>query len=279
MAVWDEGEGRERPGDDEVGFFADRDRTELVAHTHSVCRIDCAGVEGLFRSQAHAYASESHDEAHVSARTRTWVVVRCQSYRKSGFDIAFGVSEWYSQKERAAREHRRHGSASSECFDFCIRGLFQVVDGQRSVPDTYLDSSRDSKLIGVDLRGYTVFCSLFKDPCGFFNGEESLVAEYIDEVGEAFCGNSRQHLVADKVNIFALATPVGASDGVSAEEICPYSDRSGFLYATDYAKHLKLIFHGQTIAALDFDGSGSHGHDLIHTLHGLSVEFILRRRM
>lgn len=45
MAVWDEGEGREGLGDDEVGFLADRDRTELVAHAHCVCRVDGAGVE------------------------------------------------------------------------------------------------------------------------------------------------------------------------------------------------------------------------------------------
>ena len=45
MTVWDEGEGRNRLGDDQVGLFADCDRAEDVADTHRVCGVDGAGVE------------------------------------------------------------------------------------------------------------------------------------------------------------------------------------------------------------------------------------------
>ena len=45
MAVRDEGEGRNRLGDDQVGLLADCDRAELVAYAHCVGRVDGAGVE------------------------------------------------------------------------------------------------------------------------------------------------------------------------------------------------------------------------------------------
>ena len=36
---------RDRLGDDQVGLFAEGDRAELVADTHSVCGVDRAGIE------------------------------------------------------------------------------------------------------------------------------------------------------------------------------------------------------------------------------------------
>ena len=45
VAVWDEGEGWNRLGDDQIGLLADSDRTELVADAHRVCCVDGAGVE------------------------------------------------------------------------------------------------------------------------------------------------------------------------------------------------------------------------------------------
>ena len=68
VAVRDEGEGWDRFGDDEVRLLADGDGTEDVAYAHGVCRIYGTCVERLFRGQAHPYASQGHDESHVSAR-------------------------------------------------------------------------------------------------------------------------------------------------------------------------------------------------------------------
>ena len=67
VAVRDEGEGRNRLGDDEVRFLAHGDGTENVADAHGIGGVDGTCVERLFRSQTHPDASQGHHEAHVSA--------------------------------------------------------------------------------------------------------------------------------------------------------------------------------------------------------------------
>ena len=75
VAVRDEGERRNRLGDDKVRFLADGDGTELVADAHSIGGVDRAGVERLFGSKAHTDTSEGHYKPHVAARTRSRVVI------------------------------------------------------------------------------------------------------------------------------------------------------------------------------------------------------------
>ena len=67
MAVWDEGEGWNRFGYDEVRLLADGDGTEGVAYAHRIGCVDGACIERLFRSQAHSDASQGHYETHVAA--------------------------------------------------------------------------------------------------------------------------------------------------------------------------------------------------------------------
>ena len=61
-----------------------------------------------------------------------------------------------------------------------------------------------------------------------------------------------------------------------AEEVGLHGQRSRLLDASDHAKHLQLILHCQSVAALDFDGSGTHGHDLTDSYHRLFVEVVFR---
>ena len=65
MAVWYKGKRRKRFCNYEIRLFAFRYRAESAAHTHGICGIDCAGIEGLLRSKAHPDASERHYKAHV----------------------------------------------------------------------------------------------------------------------------------------------------------------------------------------------------------------------
>ena len=68
MAVWNEGERRNRLGDDQVCLLAYGYRSENVADSHRIRRIDRTCVERLLRSKTHTDASEGHHEAHVAAR-------------------------------------------------------------------------------------------------------------------------------------------------------------------------------------------------------------------
>ena len=129
------------------------------------------------------------------------------------------------------------------------------------------------------LRGYSIFCCLAEYLLRVFHGEESCIAEYVHEVGETFFGDSWQHLVADEVYIFRLASLVCASDCVCAEEVGLHCDRSGLLDASDDAQHLELVLHGQAVSALDFHGSGAHGHDFAYTHHGLLIELVFGGRV
>ena len=45
VAVGDEGEGRERVRDDQVGEFADGDRAQILGHSHRIGGVEGAGVE------------------------------------------------------------------------------------------------------------------------------------------------------------------------------------------------------------------------------------------
>ena len=67
MTVRDEGQGWDRFRDDQVGLFALCDGSVGVTDAHCVCRVDCAGVEGLFWGQTHSDAAEGHHETHVTA--------------------------------------------------------------------------------------------------------------------------------------------------------------------------------------------------------------------
>lgn len=75
MAVGDEGEGRERVRDDQVGYFADGDRAQILGHAHRVGGVEGAGVECLSRGEAHSDAAEGHHETHITGRGGSWVVV------------------------------------------------------------------------------------------------------------------------------------------------------------------------------------------------------------
>ena len=129
------------------------------------------------------------------------------------------------------------------------------------------------------LRGYSIFGSLAEYLLCVFHGEEASIAEYIHEVGEAFFGDSWQHLVADEVYIFGPASFIGSTDSVCAEEVGLHCDWRSFLDASDDAQHLEFIFHGKAISALDLHGSGAHGHDFAYTHHGLFIELVLGGRV
>lgn len=57
MAVWNECEGWKRSGYYQIRYFADRNRSQDVANSHCICRIDRAGIERLFRSKPHSDAA------------------------------------------------------------------------------------------------------------------------------------------------------------------------------------------------------------------------------
>ena len=141
MTVRDEGEGRHRLGDDQVGLLADSDRTEDVAHSHCIGGVDGAGIEGLLWSQSHPDASESHYETHVAAWTRAGIVVGCESHRKSCFYVAFCIAERNSEEERTARKHCRHGHAATKSLDLCISSLFKMVHRKCTVFHTDLHAT------------------------------------------------------------------------------------------------------------------------------------------
>ena len=61
-----------------------------------------------------------------------------------------------------------------------------MVYGKRSMGDSNLHSSRDSKFVSVDFWPDTVTGSRFKNPGGLFDSEETFIAEDINEVRQSF---------------------------------------------------------------------------------------------
>ena len=99
VAVGDEGEGRERVRDDQVGEFAGGHRAEFLSDTHRVGGVEGAGVECLSRGEAHSDAAESHHETHISGRGGAWVVVRGESQTETCADIFLGPAVGDSEEE------------------------------------------------------------------------------------------------------------------------------------------------------------------------------------
>ena len=126
------------------------------------------------------------------------------------------------------------------------------------------------------LRHDSVFCSLAQYPVCFLYCEEPFVAEHVHIVCQTFCRNSRQHLLANKVNIFALASFVSSSYRMSTQEVRLYGYRSCLLDTLYDTKHLELILDCQTVSALYLDGTCTHRHDLVDPFHSLSVQLFLR---
>ena len=131
----------------------------------------------------------------------------------------------------------------------------------------------------MDLRGDAVFCSGSEDLVRVLHSEESRVAEHVHEVGETFFGYPWQHFVAYEIDIFRLASFIGATDSVRAKEIGLDSDRCSLLDAAYHPQHLELIFDSKSVSALDLYRSGTHGHDFAHADHGLLVELVLGGRV
>ena len=150
-----------------------------------------------------------------------------------------------------------------------------MVYGQCVVayPDLY--SSRDGKLVCMDFRPEAVFRPGFHDGRGFFGSKESLVAEHVHKFGEPFGGHCRNHLRADKSDVFRLPSPVCPAYVMGAQEGGLYDDWHVFFYPPYDTEHLQLVFGRKAVAALDFEGPCPHAHDLADPFHRLAVEFVL----
>ena len=142
------------------------------------------------------------------------------------------------------------------------------------VTDTHLYAPGNRKLVGMDLRTQTESGRFFEDSGGLIDSEEALVAEDIDEIGQTFSRDCRQHFFANEVDIRTLAAGIGSSDGVSAEEIGPDNQSGRGFDAADDTEHFQFILRGEAVSALDFEGTGSHGPDFFDSFHGLAVEFV-----
>ena len=98
--IGDDGERMHGLGDDKVGSFASRNRSHLIADAHRISGIECTRIERLHGGEAHANATHSHHETHVTAGRRTGVVIAGEGNAQSGFDERFGTSIWQPEEER-----------------------------------------------------------------------------------------------------------------------------------------------------------------------------------
>ena len=128
----------------------------------------------------------------------------------------------------------------------------------------------------MDLRGDAVLGSLAQDSVCVLDCEEALVAEYVHKIRQSFLGNARQHLVAYKVHILALTASVGPSDRMCSKKVRPHGNWGCLLDTSYHTQHLEFVLDSKSVAALDFHGTCTHGHDLAHADHRLLVNFIFR---
>ena len=71
----------------------------------------------------------------------------------------------------------------------------------------------------MDLRPHAVFDARHKDAFRVLDGEEALVAEHVDEIGEVFGSHERNHLVDDQIDIILLMATVFHRDAMRTEEV------------------------------------------------------------
>ena len=152
-----------------------------------------------------------------------------------------------------------------------------MVHAERSVGQSHLHAAAVGKLLPVNLRPHAVCCSCFEDAGRLCGGEEALVAEHVDKVGQSLPSHLGNHLAHNQVHIVTLPTHIGASHGVGTEEGAADGDGARLAYAAYHAQHFQLVLRVQTVSALDFYRARTFTYNLVDTLHGLTVELVFRQ--
>ncbi len=152
-----------------------------------------------------------------------------------------------------------------------------MVHAEGPVGHSHLHAAAVGQLLPVNLRLHAVLGSCFEDAGCLVGGEEALVAEHVDEIGQSLPSHLGNHFAHNQVHIVALPTRIGASHGVGTEESAAHGDRARLAYAPYHAQHLQLVLRVQTVTALDFYRARAFIYYLPNPTHGLTVELILRQ--
>ena len=128
----------------------------------------------------------------------------------------------------------------------------------------------------MDFRCDAISGSCSQDAVSLLDGEESCIAEHVNEVCKSFFCYSWKHFIAYKIDILSLTSFVSTSHGMSSEEVRFYHQRGCLLDTSDYSEHLELILDCESVSALDLGSSSTHRHDFVHTDHCLTIQFVFR---
>ena len=138
--------------------------------------------------------------------------------------------------------------------------------------DGHLHAARVGQFLSVNFRAHAPLGTGLQDAGGVVGGEEALVAEHVDEVGQPLTTHLGNHLVDDQPHVLLLRH--AACHGVRPEEGGLHAERCRLADVADDAQHLQLVGGVQTVAALYFHGSRPLADYLVDALHGLSVQFV-----
>ena len=124
----------------------------------------------------------------------------------------------------------------------------------------------------MDFRAEAVACAGFKNAGRLFDGEEALVAEYVDVVGQLLFGYGRNHLIDQQINVFGLR--ILTAYGVCTEEGGFDLEWRCLLQTADDAQHLQLVGRIEPVAAFHFYATRTLADDLVSATQGLAIEFV-----
>ena len=154
-----------------------------------------------------------------------------------------------------------------------------MVYTQRTMSDGNLYTAGVGQFLTVNLRAHTPSGSSLEHAGRLVGGEETLVAEHVDKVGQLLAAHLGNHLFCNKVYVFSLSARIGTSHGMGTQKSGNNFQWGGFLDATDDAQHLQFVLGVQSVATLYFNGSRPLTDDLVDAHHGAFEEFVLTQLM
>lgn len=178
------------------------------------------------------------------------------------------------EEESGAGEDGRHRVGMEEAAYLLVAGILEMVAGESMVFDSDLNTTGAGHLVGMDLGTEAIFSGSLEHTVGIVAGEEALVAEDVDIVGEAFGGGLRDHLVDDDVDKLVLTAAVLQRDAVGAKEGGLDGERGRLFETADDAQHFEFGLGSHAVARLDFDSASAEGSHLLEAKHGIIEELL-----
>ena len=250
--------------DREVGAFPHLERPAVVLEPERPRRVARHPGKTLFRSQPEEPGGQRHGLGKRAERRRSRVAVGGQRDRDSvPAQRPDRRAAALAERQKGPGKQHRHRSGSRERFDPRLRGVLQMVGGQRPEARRERRPAAVGPLVRVQLDRQPKSPGTFEQPRELRGAEGNGLAETVDGVREAFRGHAGKQLIANEGQVVVGPSPELRWDGVRRQERGFHRQPGGAAEAARHFEHPDLGVEVQPVPGLDLHGGRAlAGHRL-----------------